>query len=48
MRTTINLPGKPLAQIKKLAATSRTTITVLIEEALREALATVARAGTSP
>ena len=39
MRTTINLPDELLAQIKKLAATSRTTITALIEEALREALA---------
>lgn len=39
MRTTINLPDELLAQIKKSAATSRTTITALIEDALREALA---------
>ncbi|MET0514159.1 MAG: ribbon-helix-helix protein, CopG family [Nitrospiraceae bacterium] len=39
MRTTINLPDALLTQIKKLAATSRTTITALIEDALREALA---------
>jgi predicted transcriptional regulator len=48
MRTTINLPDNLLAQIKKLATTSRSTITALIEDAFREALATVARAGTSP
>jgi hypothetical protein len=39
MRTTINLPDELLAQIKKLAVTSRSTITALIEDALREALA---------
>jgi hypothetical protein len=39
MRTTINLPDELLAQIKKLAATSNSTITALIEDALREALA---------
>jgi hypothetical protein len=39
MRTTINLPDELLAQIKKLAATSHSTITALIEDALREALA---------
>ncbi|MEP6932491.1 MAG: CopG family transcriptional regulator [Nitrospirota bacterium] len=39
MRTTINLPDELLAQIKKLAATSRSTITALIEDALHEALA---------
>ena len=39
MRTTINLPDELLVQIKKLAATSRSTITALIEDALREALA---------
>lgn len=38
MRTTINLPDELLAQIKKLAATSRSTITALMD-ALREALA---------
>ena len=39
MRTTINLPDDLLAQIKKLAATSHSTVTALIEDALREALA---------
>jgi len=39
MRTTFNLPDALLTQIKKLAATSRTTIIALIEDALREALA---------
>ncbi len=39
MRTTINLPEELLAQIKKLAAASRSTVTALIEDALREALA---------
>lgn len=39
MRTTINLPDELLAQIKKLAAASRSTVTALIEDALREALA---------
>ena len=39
MRTTINLPDDLLAQIKKLAATSHSTVTALISDALREALA---------
>jgi len=39
MRTTINLPDDLLAQIKKLAATSHSTVTALIGDALREALA---------
>ena len=39
MRMTINLPDELVAQIKKLAATSHSAITALIEEALREALA---------
>lgn len=39
MRTTINLPDDLLAQIKKLAATSHSTVTTLIGDALREALA---------
>ena len=39
MRTTIYLPDDLLAQIKKLAATSHSTITALIGDALREALA---------
>jgi hypothetical protein len=39
VRTTINLPDELLAQIKKLAAASRSTVTAVIEDALREALA---------
>ncbi|MGH7233621.1 MAG: CopG family transcriptional regulator [Nitrospiraceae bacterium] len=39
MRTTINLPDELLTQIKKLAAISHSTVTALIEDALREALA---------
>ncbi|MGH7164768.1 MAG: CopG family transcriptional regulator [Nitrospiraceae bacterium] len=39
MRTTINLPDELLAQIKRLATASRTTMTALVEDALREALA---------
>jgi predicted transcriptional regulator len=39
MRTTINLPDDLLARLKKVAAESRTTVTRLIEDALREALA---------
>ena len=39
MRTTINLPDDLLAQLKKRAAESGTTLTALIEDALREALA---------
>jgi len=39
MRTTINLPDDLLARLKKLAAESGTTVTALIEDALREALA---------
>jgi hypothetical protein len=39
MRTTINLPDDLLAQLKKLAATSGTTVTALIQDALRESLA---------
>ena len=39
MRTTINLPDELIAQIKKLAAASHSTVTALIEDALREALA---------
>jgi hypothetical protein len=38
MRTTIYLPDALLAQAKKLAAESRTTVTALIEDALRERL----------
>jgi len=39
MRTTINLPDDLLAQLKKRAAESGTTLTALIEDVLREALA---------
>jgi hypothetical protein len=39
MRTTVNLPDDLLAQIKKLAATSHSTVTALIGDALREMLA---------
>jgi hypothetical protein len=39
MRTTINLPDDLLTQIKKLAATSHSTVTALISDALREVLA---------
>jgi len=39
MRTTIYLPDDLLAEIKKLAADSHTTVTALIEDALRERLA---------
>jgi hypothetical protein len=39
MRTTIYLPDELLADIKKLAADTHTTVTALIEDALRERLA---------
>lgn len=39
MRTTIHLPDDLLAEAKKLAADTRTTLTALIEDALREHLA---------
>jgi hypothetical protein len=45
MRTTINLPDELIAQIKKLAAASHSTVTALIEDALREALARRRRTG---
>ncbi|HSL02659.1 MAG TPA: ribbon-helix-helix protein, CopG family [Nitrospiraceae bacterium] len=38
MRTTINLPDDLLAQVKKVAAASHSTVTALIGDALREAL----------
>ncbi|WP_447600428.1 ribbon-helix-helix protein, CopG family [Nitrospira sp. Nam80] len=47
MRTTINLPDELIAQIKKLAAVSHSTVTAVIEDALREALARRRRAGRS-
>lgn len=39
MRTTIYLPDDLLVEVKKLAAESHTTITALVEDALRERLA---------
>ena len=39
MRTTINLPDDLLARLKKLAAESGTTMTAIIHDALRDALA---------
>jgi hypothetical protein len=39
MRTTINLPDRLLAQARRLAAGSGTTLTALLEEALRRELA---------
>ena len=39
MRTTIDLPDDLMAQIKKLAAASHSTVTALIEDTLRESLA---------
>lgn len=39
MRTTINIPDDLLAQIKKVAAASHSTVTALIGDALRETLA---------
>jgi hypothetical protein len=38
MRTTINIPDDLLAEVKKLSAKSHTTLTALVEEALRERL----------
>ena len=38
MRTTIHLPDDLLAEVKKLSAESHTTVTALIEDALRERL----------
>ncbi|OGL11913.1 MAG: hypothetical protein A3I14_07315 [Candidatus Rokubacteria bacterium RIFCSPLOWO2_02_FULL_73_56] len=39
MRTTINLPDDLLSRLKKLAAESGTTMTAIIHDALRDALA---------
>jgi hypothetical protein len=38
MRTTLNLPDDLLARLKKLAAQSGTTVTALVQDALREKL----------
>jgi hypothetical protein len=45
MRTTINLPDNLVAQIKKLASESHSTVTAVIEDALRETLARRRRPG---
>ncbi len=39
MRTTINLPGDLLARLKQAAVTRGTTVTALLEDAARAALA---------
>jgi hypothetical protein len=39
MRTTINLPDELLDRLKQLAAASGTTMTALIQDAVRESLA---------
>jgi hypothetical protein len=39
VRTTINLPDDLIARLKKHAAAQGTTMTALVEEAIREALA---------
>jgi len=38
MRTTIYIPDDLLAEVKKLSAESQTTVTALVEDALRERL----------
>jgi ribbon-helix-helix CopG family protein len=45
MRTTIHLPDELLAQAKQAAASSRRTLTQVIEDALRESLARRKRGG---
>jgi hypothetical protein len=44
MRTTLNLDDKLMRLVKKQAAESGRTVTAVIEEALREAVATPAKA----
>lgn len=39
MRTTVRLPDNLLAEVKKLSVESRTSVTALIEDALKERLA---------
>jgi hypothetical protein len=39
MRTTVRLPADVLSEAKKLAASSHSTLTTVIEDALRETLA---------
>ena len=48
MRTTIHLPDDLLAQAKRAALESGTTLTAVIEEALRERLARRGNPVTSP
>ena len=48
MRTTINLPDELLARLKKDAVESGTTLTQLIENALRECLARKNSSRTRP
>ncbi len=38
MRTTINLPDTLMARVKRAAVESQTTVTAIIEDALRDAL----------
>jgi hypothetical protein len=38
MRTTIHIPDDLVAEVKKLSAESHTTVTALVEDALRERL----------
>jgi hypothetical protein len=38
MRTTIHIPDDLFAEVKKLSAESQTTVTALVEDALRERL----------
>jgi putative antitoxin of VapBC-like toxin-antitoxin system len=45
MRTTIHLPDELLAEAKQAAASSRRTLTQVIEDALRESLARRKRRG---
>jgi Arc/MetJ family transcription regulator len=48
MRTTIHLPDDLLAQAKRAALESGTTLTAVIEEALRERLARRTGSSTTP
>jgi plasmid stability protein len=47
VRTTLNLPDDLMAQLKKTAAESGRTVTAVVEEALRSALARRRRRGPS-
>jgi Arc/MetJ family transcription regulator len=48
MRTTIHLPDDLLARLKRRAADTNRTLTAVIEEALRRALAPSRRSGKAP